>query len=394
MILRGLKQVSARSALLCLIIGGTGIVSATDYELDGVLEQTIYNRDGSVATFHKSQFTVFVRDCAWLIRTTQNDTNGKPVVASETACVNGAEIYQVSGRMDAGSATAGRGSRSLNQALIVSNNVPIGRSDGYFVCHIWQMFASGCYFQNRTNSWLAPVYDLNASADVMPYLKLKAKWELIDGPGSLPKSVAYYRDDNSIDATYTATGATNAGTVKIPSGFVFEWRNLTQGRVYPYSRTVTNQPASTNNLRKRTMGTVTAVRPYCSRKDLTPTAKGKTLVTDQRPLQELWSPSLPTNIPEWLFQVGLWNGNTNQAASLPKNIPAYLFRMHSSEPPTNRTYYVVQDGVQWLPLAKAKKAYMVPHAPVKPVSRVIVAAILLLPTGLFLTYLLLNRKKD
>jgi hypothetical protein len=306
--------------IIVLTLARASWLFAGEYEVDGQLEQTIYNFDGSVATFHKSQFTVFVRDCAWLVRTTQSNTNGKPVAASETACVNGKEIYDVSGRIENGNAPAGRGSRSLNMASIVSNNVPIGKTEGYVVCHIWEMFASGCYFKSLTNNWLTPVYDLNTSADSMPYLKLKAQWELIDGPGSLPRSVVYYRDDNSIDATYTATGVTKVGAIKIPSGFVFERRNFNRGGVVSFYRGVTNQPVSPNNLLKRTVGTVTAVRPYCSRKDLTPTAKGKTMVFDQRPLQEVWSPTLPTNIPEWLIQVGLWDGNTNHATTLPTKV--------------------------------------------------------------------------
>jgi hypothetical protein len=399
------RQRSVLGILLCLCLIGIFSASSAEYEVDGQLEQTTYKRDGSVGTVHQYQFTVFVRDCAWLIRTTQNDTNGNPVFASETACVNGAEIYEVSGRIDNGALPpAGRGSRPSNVASIVSNNVPIGSVDRYFVGHIWLMYASGCYFQHRTNNdWLTPVYDINASADVQPYLKRKAQWELIDGPGSLPKSVAYDRDYNpdNIDAIYTATGITNVGSIKIPSGFVFEWKSggvadFGAGGVMIYQDpTGPNQRASTNHLRKRVVGTVTAVRPYCSRKDLKPTAKGRTIVTDQRPFQELWSPTLPTNIPKWLVQVGLWDGNTNHAATLPTSIPPILFALHTPAPPTNRYYYVVQDGVQWLPLAKAKKAYYVGSQPppAKPVSRGIIFAVLLLPTAVFASFWLLTRKR-
>lgn len=309
----------------CLLLGIVVKVSAAEYEVDGQIEQTLYERDGSVATLQKSQFTVFVRDCSWLIRTTQNDTNGRPVTARETACVNGTEIFEVSGRADYGNTATGRRSPSLNTASIVSNNVPVGQRDGYFVCHIWQMFASGCYFQNRSNSWLTPAYDSNASVGVQPDLKRKAEWDLIDGPGSLPKSVVYYNGYgfNPVDATYTATGVTNAGTIKIPSGFVFEARtsrNFLPGPIEP-GGTIPDY-----GIRKRTVATVTAVRPACSRSDLTPIAKGKTMVIDQRPQQEP-SPEVPA---------------------------------------TNVTYYIVQDGVQWLPIEKAKKAYVVPIAPPKP----------------------------
>lgn len=353
------KQLLSNCIVLGLLQGAIISASASEYEVDGLIEQTIYEPDGSAGTPRKSQFTVFVKDCSWLIRTTQSDTNGKPVSASETACVNGTEIYQVSGPVDGGNAVIGQNPRFLNQALVFSNNCPIGRTEGYFVCHIWMMFASGCAFQNLVTNWLTPVYDSNASADVRPDLKLKAKWELIGGPGSLPRNVLYYRyydehqtNYNKIEATYTATGVTNAGTIKIPSGFVFEWRNNLLGYVAPYG-SVPRQPTTPYRLRKQAVGTVTAVRPYCSRKDLTPNAKGKTMVIDMRPWQEPLSKASRTNI----------------------------------------TYYVVQDGVQWLPFTKAKKAYVVPQAPPKPPSRRIVAILLFLPTAGFLLFLWLNRKK-
>jgi hypothetical protein len=381
-------------------------VPAVEYEVDGQLEQTIYKWDYSVATFHQYQFTVYVRDCAWLIRATVNGANGKPVSASETACVNGTEIYQLSGPVDGTNAVIGRRSGSVNGASIVSNNVPIGETERYFVNHIWLMYASGCYFQNRTNNWLAPVYSVNASAMAEPYLKVITKWELLDGPGSLPKSVTYYRDQNSgifqnnnpIEATYTATGITNAGSIKIPSGFVFEWirgPGRTVSLINPTNPPVIDQHAATNSLRKRTVDTVTAVRPYCSRKGLTPKAIGGTMVNDLRPLQEVWSPTLPTNPAEWLIQHGLWDGKTNNPfESQPTNIPAWLFtRFSPTRPPTNHYHYIVQDGVKWLPLAKAKKAYVESQRPAKPIPRGIVAAVLLLPTALFASVWLLTRKR-
>ena len=332
-IIREANQSLTYSAFVCLLLGAIARVPAAEYEVDGQIEQTIYKRDGSVGALEKSQFTVFVRDCSWLIQTTQSNTNGKPVVATETACVNGTEIYEVSGGM----------------ATIVSNTVPVGQRDGYFVCHLWQMFASSCYFKDRTNSWLTPAYDLNASANVEPDLKRKGQWDLIDGQGSLPRSVVYYQDSGSVDATYTATGVTNAGTIKIPSGFMFERKRSGFGvEINAQGKPVTPYP-----LRKRAVATVTAVRPVCSRKDLTPTAKGRTMVIDQRAWQE----------------------------------PA------SKVPVTVLKYYVANDGVQWLPFEQAKKAYVLPHVPPKPIPRGIIVAILLLPTILFASFWLLTRKR-
>ena len=49
-----------------------------------------------------------------------------------------------------------------------SNNVPVGEADDDFLCHLWLMFASGCYFENLATNWLTPVYDINASVIGIP----------------------------------------------------------------------------------------------------------------------------------------------------------------------------------------------------------------------------------
>ena len=358
----------------CLLLGLVMQISAAEYEVDGQLEQTIFKQDGGVSTFHKSQFTVFVKDCAWLIRTTESDTNGKPFSVRETACINGTEIYDVAGGADGRNTAAGGGSPSSGLALIFSNTVPVGRNYGYYVGHLWEMFASGCYFAGLTNDLITPVYDVNASVDVNPNKKLKAKWELTDGPGSLPLNVTYFRDSEGapIDATYKATGVTNAGTIKIPSGFVFEerisfWEGYLRAPLQP------GQKYSEYSILKRVVATVTAVRPYCTRKDLTPVATGKTIVIDQR-----------LEVP-------------GSEASL-KNLP----------------YYVVQDGVRWLPLSDAKLAYVKPRVwsqaaqtppitvqvkpkptqtPPKKVSPAIIVVILLVPAAFVMVFWLLSRKR-
>ncbi len=305
--------------------------------------------DGSVGALQKSQFTVFVKDCSWLIQTTDLDKDGKPVAKRETACTNGAEVYEVAWPVNGGNTAAGHSPLSWNVATIVSNNVPVGQTMGYFVCHIWEMFASGCYFANPATNWLTPVYDSNASASVDPLLKLKAKWELINGPGSLPMNVVYLGKNlgEPTNATYTATGVTNAGTIKIPSGFVFELRigsRFAPGPIPPGG----TFPAY--HIHKRAVATVTAVRPYCSRSDLSPAATGKTIVIDERPTNYL---TQPTNLP----------------------------------------HYIVKNGVQWLSLAEAQKSDLSNRTPPKSPPRGIVAVMLLLPTAALLLFMWLNRKR-
>ena len=248
--------------ILCLLEAMIIPASAVEYEVDGQLDQTIYNRDGKIATFHRSQFTVFVRDCSWLIQTSENGTNGSPGYVRETAFVNGSEIYEVDGR-----------SSGSNMATITSNNVPVARYNGYFVCHIWLMYASGCYFAGLTNDMVTPAYNINAAVMFHPNYKLKAKWDLADGPWSLPLNVTFFDDidESPIIATYKAIGVTNAGKIKIPSGFMFEERGRSRFGYYP-GPIVPGKSYPEYSIRKQVVAMVTAVRPYCSRSDLTATA--------------------------------------------------------------------------------------------------------------------------
>jgi hypothetical protein len=338
-----------------LLLNAVTGASAAEYEVDGQIEQTIYSPAGA-ASVQKSQFTVFVKDCSWLIQTTGLDKSGKPVSIRQTACTNGAEVWEVAGPVNGGSTAAGHRPLSQNVATIVSNNVPVGQNEGYYVSHLWLMFASGCYFENLTNNLLTPVYDSNASVSVHPELKRDAKWDLVNGPGSLPSQVVYLdhrrdghdQDQVSTNAIYMATGVTNAGTIKIPSGFVFEFRT---GRGFDPGPILPGKTRPAYGIRKRAVATVTAVRPYCSRNDLSPTATGKTIVIDER--------------------------QTNYLAQ-PTNLPAYT----------------VKNGVQWVPAEEAKKleTKQPPKKPDPANARMVIYVLLVLPSVLFLFFLIKNRR--
>jgi hypothetical protein len=114
---------------------------------------------------------------------------------------------------------------------------------------------------------------------VHPELRREAKWELCGGTRPLPLNVTYFAGTNRPDATYTAMGMTNAGDVLMASGFVFEQR------VGGYFAPGMGNSAETNTnyrIKKLAIAHVTAVRPVCSRRDLAPTASGRTIVDDQR----------------------------------------------------------------------------------------------------------------
>ena len=99
------------------------------------------------------------------------------------------------------------------------------------------------------------------------------------------------------------------------------------------------ESAPTYRIRKMAIATVTAVRPRCSRSDLRPQANGKTFIIDLR-------------LPE-------------------------------SQRPTALPTYVIEDGVEWLPLEKAKELYIVErketHRKPSPIFLGIFAVLLLLP---------------
>lgn len=288
-----------------------------EYEVDGEIVQTKYRQDDSIQFQSRAKFTVFVRGSSWLIHTTDHDENGRPLRERETACTNGAEIYEVvSNVIDKNSADQLPPGMNWNNGTIDSNNVPVGQMDDYFVCHLWMMFASACYFQNLSTTWITPVYDLNACALVQPDLRREARWKLINGPGSLPSSVKFP------DARYAATGLTNAGKTQIPNGFVFDL-GMSGYPIAP-APIQPGQSVPAFRGRKQAVATVTAVRPVCSRSDLLPAAEGTTIVSDRR-----LAPSTGAAAP-WSYRV------TNGAPWLPVEQARQLYlpqRAPRSAPP-------------------------------------------------------------
>ncbi len=324
----------ARRALLWLLLSAAIRAVAAEYEVDGEIVQTIFWHDGSVQSAKRGTFTVFVKGCSWLIHTVDQDDNGKAIVR-ETACANGAEIYEVEGHLTHESVIAHhRPALDWNVASIVSNSVPVGQTEEYFVCHLWLMFASGCYFEHPSTNWLTPVFDSNASVTVDPTPRREAKWELINGPGSLPLSVVYLGLRQLTNATYVATGVTNVGEIVTASGFVFEERvswGFAPGAILP------GESAPTYRICKHAVATVTAVRPFCSRRALLPTAKGMTMVIDQR--------------------------------------------LAHATPPIESSMYIVRNGVRWASVEEARKLCLLSKQVRQRHSSVVLCAMVLLSAG-------------
>ena len=326
--------------LLWLVLGLGASVPAAEYEVDGEIQNVVFTARGDVQFMEQNRFTVFVRGCSWLIRTTNFDKGGKPRTVRETGCSNGTEVYEVMGRAEPSDR-----SRGFNVGSIISNSVPIGTMEGYCVSHLWLMFASGCYFANLSSNQIPPVFDPNASVAVDPTLRREAKWELVAGLGSLPLSVVYL-DRGDTNATYMATGTTNAGGTLLPNGFVFEWRTGMRFVPGPFGAAESN---ATYRIRERVTATVTAVRPGCTLANLLPSAAGRTIITDRR--------------------------LTNAALYLPT--------------------YAVQTGAHWVPVEQARKMYLSKPAAQErsPAAAVVVCGLLLGSSALLLFFLISNKWK-
>jgi hypothetical protein len=341
---------AGKTALFCWLLGAFARASAAQYEVEGQIAQTIYKADGSVQSEQTNRFAVYVNDCSWLIQATNLDEDGTPLNVSETASTNGGVIYSVivPANPDA-PRRGGPGSAPYwNTANIYSNAVPVGETDGDDIGHLWLMFASGCHLKNLSTNRLTPVYDLNASASVDATLKRPAKWDWTSGQGSLPLNVTYYQNgpDSPIAATYSSTGVTNAGDLAIASGFVFEQRT---GARFAPGQTKPGDAAPSYRIRKRAVATVTAVRPYCSRKEFVPKTKGDTRVTDER----------LARVP-----------NANR-----------------------RMLYRFPDGVRWISVESAIRMVATQTPPRHPPSKPIVVGILLAPAAVVLSLWFLNRSK-
>ncbi len=271
-----------------------------EFEAQGTIQEHII-QPGQADLTTSAAFTVYVRDCAWLIETAETNS-ARTVTQRRIGSMNGAEIFQITSNPNAVPQfhvmnSAGGiipGSPGADIGLVVSNNIPVGSLNDSIIPHLWVMFASQCYFkaQNVTNR-LMPVYDVDyALADVAD-LRLEAEWELMNGRISLPLKLVYFNDGGFYhmsanrtvkfqnygppykwgftDAIYAVTAMTNFDGMAFPAGFAFTEFSPGGGRSrYDLSP------------RKTAEAVVTSFRPVCSRKDLLPAIQNVTQVEDQR----------------------------------------------------------------------------------------------------------------
>ena len=273
---------------------------AQEFETEGTIQEHII-QTGQADSTTSAAFKVYVRDCAWLIETTETNSSGT-IKQRRVGSMNGTEIYQITSYPNVEppvSATNPAGMRrpafaGADGGQVVSNNIPVGSMNDSIIPHLWVMFASQCYFkaQNPTNR-LMPVYDVDYALVDVADLRLEADWELMSGRISLPLKVVYYNDGGFYhmstnrtvkfqnygppykwgftDAIYAVTAMTNFGGTAFPAGFTF--KEFSPGGGQSRYDLIT---------RKTAEAVVTAFRPVCSRKDLLPEIENVTQVQDLR----------------------------------------------------------------------------------------------------------------
>lgn len=284
----GLSCTTAILAVSAIPVSGV----ETAYEVEGRITESIRvrgplvaytNRHGGSYTniytteTHTNQFTVYVRDCGWLIKTTENLAGGK-VALRDVGSADGTIIYDRRGAVDsaalqkpAGVSSPSGGTPQMNSCLVYSNCVPVSIADADMVSHLWLMFASQCYWrkQDANVTALTPVYDWTASAMTGSDIKVPGEWELLNGPGSLPREVRYLGRWGETNGLYVAHGTNLAGATLLPAGFTFEQREASS---------ITH----TMELKKRVLAEVSTAQPGCSAPSLVPGASQKTIVIDLR----------------------------------------------------------------------------------------------------------------
>jgi len=246
-------------------------MSAQEYEVDGRIDLRLSRPDRSLLKDYQGSFRVYVKGCAWLIQVTEmNDVGGIPQ-RREVGTSDGKEMFEMVVPYEPISPSdpvvfvekaMPPGVHIEPGGTVASSAIPVGEQDNSFTGHLWLMFASGFYLSTATSGGqLTPMFDWRATPYMNNHATMKATWELINTPGSLPSKVTFFETDGTPKAVYEATGFTNVGALTLPNGFHF----TEPGTGY-----------------KEVSAVVTAVRPICSRADLRPVLKQKTTMIDMR----------------------------------------------------------------------------------------------------------------
>lgn len=309
------------------MLAGVCFVSTTlasEYEVDGKISQTMIAPHGG-KLHATASFTVFVRGCGWLIEAMETNEIGG-VTRREIGSINGTEIYECEHPLGwiqspvASTNAASSGTPDFKKssgamfAVMVPGQIPIGETDSAVVGHLWLMFASQCYWPDLKTDELRPVYDWHASVGAHGQdIKVRAEWDLLNGPGSLPRKVRYFGEWDATDGLYTITGTNSVGGTLIPTGFTFE-----RLQVGPLNE---NTFVHDMVVVKRVDVEVMAIRPGCSRASLIPSPDDRAVVVDRR-----FDSGIPNRPPSYQNPVnGQWP-TIDKSKELAKNQQAVDLR--------------------------------------------------------------------
>jgi hypothetical protein len=281
----GTFNMSVAGGILGRVMFGLGIAialpgPAKEYEIEGVVRQKIIAQGGSSLDL-TNDFTIYVRDRGWLIRTTEGAGTGS-LGQREVGSPDGKTIYDTGMVLQREKNLAVGGRPNIQQVMISGNGVPVELSDRGVNGHLWLMFASQWYWAGLRTNRITPAFDWHASVGANPNLKVEAGWRLMGEPNSLPMEVWYLGRWDETNGLYKITGTNFVGGTAIPSGFTFEERYAAgygAGMV----------------LRKRVEAEVRSARATCSREKLVPGLPSNAVVVDWR----LRSPESGNSVPTY-----------------------------------------------------------------------------------------------
>jgi hypothetical protein len=313
--------------LLILFSGysGMNMAGAAEFEVEGTV--VVYSPDPRTHTTNAgpaSSFKIYVKDCQWLIHLDEQGESWEGNARREIGSTNGVEIFALDEAIErprVGKSTVDLSKIGPEMKLgpvytgtVVSNIVHVPTWELHVAGHLWLTFASACYFPQLKTNELTPVYDPTAAAIYSPNIKRPAKWMLLNGDGSLPGDVSYFRQDGALEARYQALERTNLFGTMVPMKILFE---RFEG---PYP----NGPLKEARLRRSALITVNSVRPTCSISNFLPQVPGLAVITDFRAP----GPAMVYKADHWVE----WREAKKLGRDVQKSVTALLPELHPPGP--------------------------------------------------------------
>jgi len=196
-------------------VSGVPTAFAQVYEVEGSLKYSV--GEAHIPRFTR-QFILTVSNCAWAIRLSSEDFDG----AKYYHVVHAADsifYYTRFGRLPPGANFVNNGT-----AVIEKGDAPV--ENGTFANYVWAGLASACYFGQRTNAEVRPLWLVSDKSSTV-----RCSVEFLDAYPFLPKRVTYFQNAGLLPAPFDGgwraaviqVGATtNMGDVTVPLKFTYD----------------------------------------------------------------------------------------------------------------------------------------------------------------------------